>query len=91
MNKSEFVATVAKKLDTSMSSTSSMVDTVLETIREVVSSGDSVRFPGFGSFEISHRAETKGRNPSTGAEIVIPARKVPKFSAGKTFKESVNK
>jgi DNA-binding protein HU-beta len=45
---------------------------------------------GFGNFSITHRAESKGRNPSTGAEITIPAAKRPKFTAGKALKEAVN-
>ncbi|HAU76766.1 MAG TPA: DNA-binding protein HU, partial [Agrobacterium sp.] len=45
---------------------------------------------GFGSFSVSRREASKGRNPSTGAEVDIPARNVPKFSAGKGLKDAVN-
>lgn len=91
MNKTEFVSSIAKKTNSTVANTSAMLDAVLNTISEVLANGDSVRLPGFGSFEVSHRAETKGRNPSTGAEITIAARNVPKFSAGKNLKEAVNK
>lgn len=91
MNKTEFIAAIAKKTNNSLSSTSSLLEAVLDTISETLGKGDNVRLPGFGSFEVSHRAATKGRNPSTGAEITIAARNVPKFSAGKNLKEAVNK
>lgn len=91
MNKTEFISAIAKKTNTTVANSSTLVESVLSTISETLSKGDSVRLPGFGSFEVSHRAETKGRNPSTGAEITIAARNVPKFSAGKNLKEAVNK
>ncbi len=91
MNKTEFISSIAKRTNNNLSNTSSLVDAVLDIISETLAKGDSVRLPGFGSFEVSHRAATKGRNPSTGAEITIAARNVPKFSAGKNLKEAVNK
>ena len=90
MNKTEFISSIAKRTNNNLSNTSSLVDAVLDIISETLAKGDSVRLPGFGSFEVSHRAATKGRNPSTGAEITIAARNVPKFSAGKNLKEAVN-
>ena len=52
--------------------------------------GNEVRLVGFGSFGVSHRAASKGRNPSTGAEIDLPARNVAKFTSGKGLKDAVN-
>ncbi|WP_455482331.1 HU family DNA-binding protein [Bartonella sp. B35(2025)] len=91
MNKSELVSSVAEKAGVSKAQASSVVDAFIASVTEALASGSDVRLPGFGSFEVSHRAATKGRNPSTGAEINIPARSVPKFSAGKSLKEAVNK
>ncbi|HEX9950100.1 MAG TPA: HU family DNA-binding protein, partial [Thermodesulfobacteriota bacterium] len=51
--------------------------------------GDKITLTGFGTFQVSNRAPRKGRNPRTGAEIDIPAVKVPKFKCGKSFKDSV--
>ena len=48
------------------------------------------RLVGFGNFTVSKRAASTGRNPQTGAEVKIPARTVPKFSAGKGLKDAVN-
>ncbi len=50
--------------------------------------GERVTIVGFGTFTVSERKERKGRNPKTGAEMVIPAKKMPKFLVGKSFKES---
>ncbi|WP_273755487.1 MULTISPECIES: HU family DNA-binding protein [unclassified Bartonella] len=91
MNKSELVSSVAEKAGVSKAQAGAVVDAFMASITETLASGGDVRLPGFGSFEVSHRAATKGRNPSTGAEIDIPARSVPKFSAGKSLKEAVNK
>ena len=54
-------------------------------------SDDTIQLIGFGSFSVSARAEHKGRNPRTGAEITIPASKAVRFSVGKQLKEAVNK
>lgn len=91
MNKSELISSVADKAGVSKAQAGTVIDAFIASITEVLASGGDVRLPGFGVFGVSHRAATKGRNPSTGAEINIPARSVPKFSAGKTLKEAVNK
>jgi len=54
-----------------------------------VSQGEKVTLVGFGSFEPRDRKEREGRNPKTGDTMVIPATRVPAFSAGKLFKEQV--
>ena len=69
----------------------SVLTAAIEAIMETVSSGDKVTLVGFGSFERRDRKEREGRNPKTGETMVIPATKVPAFSAGKQFKEMVSK
>ena len=91
MNKAEFATKVADKLTISKAKGSEIVDTVLEVIKMAVKAGDKVSFMGFGSFEAKQKAARTGRNPQTGKEIKIKAKRVPKFSAGKEFKELVNK
>jgi nucleoid DNA-binding protein len=65
------------------------LDGVIEAITKAVKKGDKVTLVGFGTFSLSKRKARTGRNPQTGAEIKIPARKVPKFTAGKAFKDTV--
>ena len=62
----------------------------LDTITDTLKSGGDVRLVGFGTFLVSKRKATTGRNPQTGAAINIPAANVPKFRPGKALKESLN-
>lgn len=66
------------------------VGATLEAITGALTSGDEVRLVGFGSFSVSERAASEGRNPRTGEKIQIAASKAPKFSAGKGLKEALN-
>ena len=90
MNKSELVAAVAEKAGVAAKDAEAAVGAVFETIQATMAKGDDVRLVGFGTFAVSHRAASKGRNPSTGAEVDIPARNVAKFTAGKGLKDAVN-
>lgn len=91
MNKNDLVAAVAEKSDLSKQDAGSAVDAVFDVIQDAMSKGEDIRLVGFGTFSVTHRAASKGRNPSTGAEVDIPARNVPKFAAGKGLKDAVNK
>jgi DNA-binding protein HU-beta len=90
MNKNELVSAVADDAKLSKADATAAVDAVFAAITKELKSGGDVRLVGFGSFSVSKRAATTGRNPQTGAEVKIPARTVPKFSAGKALKDSVN-
>ena len=89
MNKNELVSAVAEKAGLSKADAASAVDAVFEAVQGELKNGGEVRLAGFGSFSVSRREASKGRNPSTGAEVDIPARNVPKFSAGKGLKEKL--
>jgi DNA-binding protein HU-beta len=90
MNKGELVSAVAKKTGLTKKGTELVLTTILETIVDVISSGEKITLVGFGSFEIRTRKEKEGRNPSTGERVSIPSSKVPVFSVGKFFKKRVN-
>ncbi len=90
MNKNDLVAAVASSSGLSKGDAGSAVDAVFEEISSALKGGDEVRLVGFGTFSVSHRAATKGRNPQTGAEISIAASNQPKFKAGKGLKDAVN-
>ena len=91
MNKAELVEAIAKKTGGTKAAVESTLDALMDTVTGVLTKGDSVALIGFGTFTVSKRAARKGRNPSTGAEIKIPAAKVAKFSAGAKLKKAVNK
>jgi DNA-binding protein HU-beta len=90
MTKSEFVKVLAKKLNMSQDKTKEFLNATLDTIVEVVKSGDKVLFTDFGSFYVSNRAQRKGRDPQTGKAITIPAFKLPAFKTGAPFKNALN-
>lgn len=90
MNKNELVAAVAEKADLGKSEAGKAVEAMLQTVTDELKSGRDVRIVGFGNFTVSRREASVGRNPQTGMQVNIPARNVPKFSAGKGLKDSVN-
>jgi len=91
MNKEELVQEVSKKAKVTQKEVSEVLSTFIEVVEKTVSKGKKVTLVGFGTFEARKRAARTGRNPQTGKEIKIPAKTVPTFSAGKKFKELVNK
>lgn len=87
MNKEELVNAVAAKSGLSKKGAEETVQAVFDTIRDAVWDGDKVTVAGFGTFLLTERAARTGRNPRTGEPVEIAARKVPKFTPGKQFKE----
>ena len=90
MNKNDLIAQVADRAELSRGDATKVIDAALDVITEALKQGDEARLVGFGTFAVSTRAASEGRNPRTGEKIVIPASKQPKFKAGKGLKDSVN-
>ena len=90
MNKNELVGVVSTKTGLSKIDATKAVDGVFDAITSSLQSGSEVRLVGFGTFTVSRRAASEGRNPRTGEKITIPASKQPKFKAGKSLKDAVN-
>ncbi len=90
MNKNDLIAAVADNTDLSRGDATKAVDAVFDLITNCLQKGDEVRLVGFGTFSVSQRKATQGRNPRTGETIQIPASKQPKFKAGKGLKDAVN-
>jgi len=91
MNKTELIEHVADKANLTKTQMQAALTALLETITEKVADGDKVILIGFGTFESRERSAREGRNPKTGDKVDIPAARVPTFSAGKAFREAVNK
>lgn len=90
MNKKELVDQILKNKDLShltKKEAEAFVNCTLETIKNAVKKGDDVALIGFGTFTKTKRAARTGINPMTGAAIKIKAKTVPKFKAGKAFKD----
>ena len=90
MNKNELIAQVAETAELSKVDAARAVDAVFDSIAAVLKGGDEVRLVGFGTFLVTERAASEGRNPRTGETIKIPASKTPKFKAGQALKDAVN-
>ena len=90
MNKNELVSAVAEEAGIEKGKAQAAVDAVFSVITGELKKGGDVRLVGFGNFSVSQRAASTGRNPQTGETVNIPARTVPKFSAGKGLKDAVN-
>ncbi len=91
MNKEELVQEVSKKAKVTQKEVAEILSIFVDVVEKTVSKGKKVTLVGFGTFEARKRAARTGRNPQTGKEIKIPAKTVPAFTAGKKFKELVNK
>jgi len=89
MNKTELINAVAEASELSKKDATKAVDSVFDTILDALKNGDKIQLIGFGNFEVRERSARKGRNPQTGAEIEIPASKVPAFKPGKALKDAV--
>lgn len=83
MNKEELVREVAKKTELTQGVVKKCLDGLIDVITESVKKGEEIRIVGFGTFRVVTRKERKGKNPRSGEEITIPAKKVVKFSPGK--------
>ena len=89
MTKADLIEKMASDADISKAATGKALDSFVEAVTKTVKKGNKVALVGFGTFSVSKRKARIGRNPQTGATIKISARKVPKFSAGKAFKDAV--
>ena len=91
MNKADLIDSVSNSSGLPKSKVDEVIGATIDSIIKSVTKGDNVQLVGFGTFGSGKRAARMGRNPRTGEEIKIPASKTVKFTAGKAFKDSVNK
>ena len=90
LNKQELVSAVADETSLPRADAAAAVEAVFESITDALKRGDDVRLIGFGTFNVTRRAASEGRNPQTGEKIKIKASNLPRFKAGKTLKDAVN-
>ncbi len=89
MNKKEIISLMAKNSGITARQAAKAFSSLLGGIRSSLQRGEKVTFSGFGSFQIKIRRARKGRNPKTGAEVAIPARKRVKFNPSRSLKASL--
>jgi DNA-binding protein HU-beta len=90
MNKNELIGAVAEASGLTRSDATKAVEGVFDTITTVLSKGNEVRLVGFGTFSVSKRKASIGRNPRTREPMQIKASSQPKFKPGKGLKDAVN-
>ncbi len=89
MNKAELVEAMASDAGISKADAKRALDAFINTTSKALKKGDRVALVGFGSFSVSKRSARKGRNPQTGKEITIAAKKVVKFKPGAELSKKV--
>ena len=89
MNKAQLIDAIAKDAKLSKVDSGKALDATTSAITKALKKGDRVALVGFGSFSVAKRAARIGRNPQTGKEIKIAAKKVAKFKAGAELAKSV--
>ena len=90
MNRTELISAMSEKSELTKVDTEKALKAFIDTVTEELKNNGKVQLVGFGTFEVTERAERQGRNPKTGEAITIPASKSPKFKAGKALKDIVN-
>ncbi len=89
MNKAQLIDAMAEKAGLTKADAKKALDAFIDVTSDALKADDRVALVGFGSFSISSRSARTGRNPQTGKEIEIPAKKVVKFKPGSELSDSV--
>jgi DNA-binding protein HU-beta len=89
LNKTDLISEVAGTSGMTKKDAEKVINAFFATVEGALKFGDKIQLIGFGTFEVRERQARKGRNPQTGAEIDIPAAKVPAFKPGKAFKDAL--
>lgn len=89
MNKGELVDAIAKESGLTKVDSEKALNATISSVKNALAKGDSVQLIGFGTFSVSERSARTGRNPQTGKEINIAAKKVAKFKAGAALSDAV--
>jgi DNA-binding protein HU-beta len=90
MNKAQLIDAIAGESGLTKADTKKALDAFIKVTGDALKANDRVALVGFGSFGVSERTARTGRNPQTGKEITIPAKKVVKFKAGSELNDAVN-
>ena len=90
MNKLDLIAILAEKKNLSIKEATSIVNTILETMTDVLAQGKGIEIRGFGSFSVKEYEGYEGMNPRSGEKVKVQPKKLPFFKVGKDLREKVN-
>jgi integration host factor subunit alpha len=91
MTKADIVEKIYEKVGFSKKESAELVETVFDIMKGTLESGDKIKIAGFGNFVVKDKANRRGRNPQTGDEIIITARRILTFKPSQVLKASLNK
>jgi integration host factor subunit alpha len=91
MTKADIVERIYDKVGFSKKESAELVEMVFDILKNTLEKGDKIKIAGFGNFVVKEKADRRGRNPQTGDEIVISARKILTFKPSQVLKASINK
>jgi len=91
MTKADIVDKVYEKVGLSKKESAELVEQFFETLKETLVSGKKIKIAGFGNFEVKEKSDRRGRNPQTGEEITIEARRILTFKPSAVLKAAINK
>ncbi len=89
MTKAELIEKIAAKAKISKKAANVAINTFVSSVTTALKKGDRVALVGFGTFSVAKRKARTARNPRTGETINVPARRAPKFKAGRELKKAV--
>jgi DNA-binding protein HU-beta len=90
VNKADLVEHIARSADLSRLAAERALDALVTAVKAALKQGQEVTLAGFGTFYVAERKARSGRNPRTGEPVAIAAARVPRFRAGKVFKDAIN-
>jgi len=90
VTKADIVDRVVERTGFSKKESVALVELVFETMKNTIESGENLKISGFGNFSVKEKADRRGRNPQTGEEITIEARKILTFKPSQLLKQSIN-
>jgi integration host factor subunit alpha len=90
MTKADMVEKIYEKIGFSKKESAELVETVFDIIKTTLEQGEKIKIAGFGNFVVKEKANRRGRNPQTGDEIIITARKILTFKPSQVLKTAIN-
>ena len=90
MTKADIVEKIYEKVGFSKKESAELVETVFDLIKTTLEDGDKIKIAGFGNFVVKEKSDRRGRNPQTGEEITIVARKILTFKPSQVLKGAIN-
>ncbi|GFO66719.1 integration host factor subunit alpha [Geomonas limicola] len=90
MTKADIVEKIYERVGFSKKESAELVETVFDLIKTTLEDGDKIKIAGFGNFVVKEKSDRRGRNPQTGEEITIVARKILTFKPSQVLKSAIN-